>query len=269
MKMTDSIIIHSSSNMFHLAQPDSYGWSEERHSFEDNENYCYQQSLNEKVNGIKRRDLPKGHLRHLPEGTYEMDWNKFLNNCLNRAWFETFSELLESRCQKGEVKAALTGVDSPKYYNYATDATLFDLVFSRETLESIRKTVFEHKETFDEYLAKYNASYPGYISLMPDSIEEWEKDFHAESPEEWTKGVHYGDWENAVFSLLGFWLLAYDDVTEDAVKKTDTPSLESIKWGRRFFGEAFHGRMNEYHEDGTYSQCLEFVPEQAEECVPA
>jgi hypothetical protein len=259
----ENILIECSSNVFHVIQPNGYNWTGDMADFETSENFCYEQSLDEIVNGVKRRNLPKNHRQYLAEGRYEMDGQKFLNDCLVKAWFETFSELLAG-C--GKIKAALTGVDSPKYYNYLGDAALFNLEISREDLEAIRDFVFAHqrisdRDVFDDYLREYHSSYPGFISYTPQSIPQWKEDFSSEAPEEWTKNhVHHECWEYAIWPLLEFWLFAFD-------KDDPIPSLAKCAGNIRIFKEVFYQKMTDFREDGTYNNCLEFIPEEQETCI--
>jgi len=87
--------------------------------------------------------------------------------------------------------------------------------------------------------------------------------FNSEAPEEWTQdNVHHSRWEYAVWALLEFWLFAFN-------KNDPVPSLNNYKLNVRFFREAFYARMDKFSKDGTYSECLQFIPEDQEQCVPA
>ena len=151
------MIIECSSNIFHVAQPSGYGrdhsWDEER------ANEWYQKHINERIRekdqnyfrfkgiknyqkGTKRRNLPTSHPEWAADGFYDVNGTKFLEKILAPAWMETLRERFERRAGRNiTVSLEATGVDSPKYYNYMTDAALFRIHISAEDVEKIQHAV--------------------------------------------------------------------------------------------------------------------------------
>jgi hypothetical protein len=66
-------------------------------------------------------------------------------------------------------------IESPKSYNYGSDELYFDLVIKGTVKESWDK-YFENVDqgNLNKYLQESNKSYDGFISFMPQSIEELE-----------------------------------------------------------------------------------------------
>ena len=66
-------------------------------------------------------------------------------------------------------------IESPKSYNYGSDELYFDLVIKGTVKESWDK-YFENVDqgNLNKYLQESNKSYDGFVSFMPQSIEELE-----------------------------------------------------------------------------------------------
>jgi hypothetical protein len=265
------MIIECSSNVFHVAQPSGYGreytWEEEQ------ANEDYQHFLDERIRekfqryfnfkglknykGTKRRNLPEWHPCWATDGHYEVNGPRYLEKIIAPAWMALLDEQFRKRAD-GNINVTLeaTGVDSPKYYNYMTDAALFRIHISAEDLEKVRQHVFVHSEVFEKYLWEYCGHGPGFASSRPyQSLAKWEEYF-AKQPVPWSAEPPYHEhWELAFWCLLEFWLFAFN--TDDP---EEPPSLERLERNLDRFGEAYEWRAHDYQSDIHYSEYMDFVP---------
>lgn len=62
---------------------------------------------------------------------------------------------------------------SPREYNFETDRVLAVVKYDREALETL--LFEEYRESFNEFLRANYSSRSGFISFVPNNIEEWER----------------------------------------------------------------------------------------------
>jgi hypothetical protein len=269
------MIIECSSNIFHVAQPSGYGreytWEE------DQANEDYQRILDERIQekfqmyfnfkglknykGTRRRNLPDWHPDRVQVGYYEVSGRRYLEKIIAPAWMAVLSERFAKRAGSNiTVSLELIGVDSPKYYNYITDAALFRIHISAEDVQKIRQQVFAYPDVFEAYLMEYRKSCSGFISHAPyHSLENWEEYFASE-PIPWREEPPYfGDWEIALWCLLEFWLFAFS-----ADNPAQPPCLKALEINLDMFGEAFEWRIDKVRNELDHSDYMRFIPENSE-----
>lgn len=93
-------------------------------------------------------------------------------------------------------------LDSPRYYNYGTDR----LVISCQVdIEALHKFAFEsNRDAFDLYLHENFTSYDGFISFVPNNVEDFERN---------VKDVQEDAPDNLLDALIEFYLLSTIDLT--------------------------------------------------------
>lgn len=94
----------------------------------------------------------------------------------------------------------VTGIYSPKSYNYGTDELNFDLTINkREIIKEISTMV--GLSDFDDYLRENYSSRDGFISTMPKNLEEFDEELSKpENDDSWQPVVQY---LNYLFSKCG------------------------------------------------------------------
>lgn len=82
--------------------------------------------------------------------------------------------ILEPFKKYGIVSIENFSLYKPTYYNYQNDMLLFDVTLSDDFDEIMKKYVseFSKEEKFKKYIEKHWQSRSGFISFMPESIEE-------------------------------------------------------------------------------------------------
>ena len=92
-------------------------------------------------------------------------------------------------------------LDSPRYYNYGTDR----LVISCQVdIEALHKFAFEsNRDAFDLYLHEHFTSYDGFISFVPNNVEDFERN---------VKDVQEDAPDNLLDVLIEFYLLKTIDL---------------------------------------------------------
>ena len=257
------MLIECSSNMFHVDQPDTY-WHDYSY-LEENENDWHQSQLEERVvlnkdqkymdlgknirveKGVKRRNLPDDHPDYMRDGTFELCGEALLEKVLAPAWIESFDQRVQNEAKKLgiRVKIKQTGVNRPKYYNFETDAVLFAIHTSKKNLQILYKHVMSKEKQFEDYLYKYQSSYDGFWSFMPNTLAAFE--------ECWKCSPGSVDFERAIACLFEFWIF-YEEYQED----TDYPDW----YEDPSFRPSYHKEVEERLCNICSSELMEFVPAQ-------
>jgi hypothetical protein len=251
--------IECSSNVFHTQQP--CGYSRDYTDYEEEVNRDYQNYLK----NVKRRNLSAQHPDWAPDGYYAINGPKFLEKCLVPAWMDVFTDRMKMRsADRYKIDVEMTGVSSPKYYNFETDAALFDIHIAAEDLEKIRQQVFEHKEIFEAYLQEYLKSYPGFFSFAPyQGLEKWEEYYASEPFPRPNEPPYHNHWELAVFCLLEFWLFAFD-----SNRSNEVPSFNKLDRNLDI-GAKLEYRLDHYINEIDYKDYMDFNlwDSEIEECA--
>jgi hypothetical protein len=84
-------------------------------------------------------------------------------------------------------------IHSPKSYNYTSDELYFDLVVNKNFNQMINsdlltKIELEHKE-LSEFLKEHYSSRPGFVSFMPNNIEDLSELLSDENGTDYDRGV--------------------------------------------------------------------------------
>lgn len=106
---------------------------------------------------------------NIPEG-YVLDiddFEKYQNEVGQKATSIIWNMLPEDIIQ--DMK--FVDVYSPQYYNFETDKLIIDVDFSLELLEDFCYN--QNKNDFDNYLHRIYSSRDGFISFVPNNIEEF------------------------------------------------------------------------------------------------
>jgi len=108
-----------------------------------------------------------------PEG-----WKKYVNQtCM--AWVETLKKSFIRNPLEIEI-GELAGLDSPREYNFRTDRISFQITYDDTKLEDF---VFNQmKDDFNQYLHEHWSSYDGFVSFVPNNIEDFLEEYY-EDPE--------------------------------------------------------------------------------------
>jgi len=251
----ETITFHTASGMFHLYPPCTYSMQEEFGEKEAMENENYQALLDEKVDGVLRRDLPEDHAEYCKEGYFDLNGRKYLQNVLAKAWVDAFVEVCKERDKSIRFDIKYTGTTSPPEYNFRTDAVRFDLTVSLADLERIHYQVFDYRGIFREYLREYHSSGSGLWSWMPNSIEKWER-CYGQGPSVY--GILNDEsYSRAVICLLEFWLFAFPTHQNDPC---EPPSLKLFEENVEEFRDAFDYSTERYVCNGAEQDCYDFHP---------
>jgi hypothetical protein len=251
MTKNELVTFHWSSNVFHVPQPDGYAFvSDSLWDLEQEQNTEYAERLNERVficdpkqrmfreefgnkpagRRMKRRDLPVNHPKYLEAGIYELNTDAYLEN-LCRAWVTAFQSYIQERSRSKTVPPIAleyTGVSSPRYYNYETDAALFTLTLPQSELDRIVKQCLQYEEAFEYHLNEVCGSYDGFTALPPTSIKDWKA--------VWREGEQDGGYDRAAWRLLEFWLFAFSPTSPDK-PPSEKQRGENVQEFRDVFGE--------------------------------
>ena len=206
---------------------------------------------------IRRVDLPKDHPNAFEPGYLEIDGQKILRHLFVQAWFNAFEALLKNRSKTIKIEAELTGVWSPKEYNFACDQAEFTISLSLSDLGEIRRQVMEHQSVFEAYLHEVHSSCSGYWSFVPNNIEDWQQQYAkylAETAEE--EGGYPLGWEQAVWQLLDFWLLAFPEDCAETIE----PSLKIMERSREDFQQEVEWHEEQLRSNGVEEEYLIFHP---------
>jgi len=252
-----------SSNLFSVIQPDMYwqfdGFMErleedanEWHNDDDNRygKYIHEEGqmplFNEADNTVPFVDITELRVRNpeWQEGHYECNSWKACK-IISEAWLDTFNERIKERGIKA--KAKFTGIDRPREYNFAGDAAVFELSISLKEIERLF-TMCRERSDFDAFLHKQYSSYDGFWSWMANNLDDW--NVNTKWLDEYSK-----DWERSIWQALDF-LMWDDEAGLDG--KTD----------RELWSEDFRWHIeDDLVCNGAFENCLEFVPEEAEEAI--
>jgi hypothetical protein len=254
------MVLHMSSNLLHVYQPDTYGvfadfmeslereeteyhYSYERRHIPDTGQAClygkestfWKDACIDDVTGR----YPPDQL-YVPDpawkpGRYCVDFNRFLDR-IAREWVDAFNERL--REQDIPVQAKYTGHNSPREYNFSTDCALFTLRVRRRELEKLFARCRERRDDLSAYLQTYHASRDGYWSFCADNVDDW--DAHTRLEKEAM------DFERSVWQALDF--LAWPEETD------------RDRWNDAYVEQVYDGWGN-----GDYYPCLYFE-EESEAC---
>jgi hypothetical protein len=220
---------------------------------EEYENEGYNFQCNETIDGIKRCDLPESHPEFREAGYWELNGRKYLNTVLVKAWFRAFEELATKRDPSIEIAVTLTGSQSPREYNFETDAACFNLEITETHLEKIRERVFapDAVGAFAKYLHEVHSSRSGYWSWMPCTLEDWKRRYGYWEGDEFRHRDN--EFHRAVWALLDFWLLAFSD-------SDTTPSLDNMEANADDFRENLQREIESLRCNGALEDCFEFRP---------
>lgn len=94
------------------------------------------------------------------------DFNKYKDEVGKIATYILWNLLSEEVIKNMEY----IGINSPNYYNFETDKLVIDIDFSLESLEDFCYN--QNENDFDDYLHKIFSSRDGFISFVPNNIEE-------------------------------------------------------------------------------------------------
>lgn len=107
----------------------------------------------------------------MPEG-YEWEIDDF--SAFEKEVGEKAVELLSDYLDKNIVtKFEFVDIDSPRFYNYRNDKIIANVTVDEEALENY--CYFENGEKFANYLKDNFTSYSGFISFVPNKIEEFKE----------------------------------------------------------------------------------------------
>lgn len=67
-------------------------------------------------------------------------------------------------------------IDSPRAYNYSNDSIYCSISVNDENTENLKKYIHENAEKFAKFVEKNCSSYDGFISFLPNSFAEWDKE---------------------------------------------------------------------------------------------
>ena len=114
-------------------------------------------------------------MEDLPEGkTYDIEkWEDFTTD-VNKQVTKKLDEL----CACYDVLTGINylGMSSPKYYNYETDSLNLEVSYNiRKLFKFCFKTAVED---FKKYLHNNFTSYDGFMSFIPNNLEESKRDLH-------------------------------------------------------------------------------------------
>lgn len=94
----------------------------------------------------------------------------------------------------------VTGLYSPKSYNYGSDELDFNLTINKREIITEVATMANNYE-FEEYLKENYSSRDGFMSTMPDNLEEFDEELtKSENEDSWKPIVQY---LNFLFSKCG------------------------------------------------------------------
>lgn len=111
-------------------------------------------------------------------------------------------------------------VFSPTYYNYSTDRLDVVARMSDDCFDMLVSFAKENETAFAKYLKEFNSSYDGFISFLPNTIEELEN----EKNEDFSKYVSI---------LLDYYI--YANFSKEEIKKQVVYVYESMNDNYLFF----------------------------------
>ncbi|NDV63993.1 hypothetical protein [Bacteroides sp. 224] len=168
-----------------------------------------------------------------------VDWQKTKENIskqlVDNIYFNTFSEWVEM--------IDFDNLWSPKYYNYRTDEIYMKIAFTDEQLEEIELFCFgEKKKSFEKHLKDNYTSVSGFISFIPNNLQEFKSEYREYKHEKDEKYETY-------LGILFEFIFNQQNHSDDCVSPYDSESIwEALAWLRDFDEEEIAKQLIEEYE---------------------
>lgn len=116
-------------------------------------------------------DLNEDDYYDMPEG-YHFAYTSWKDYC--NAMGEKASKIIWNSIGSNVIKSIkFIEVDSPRFYNFETDKLVLNIDYNDVALKDY--CFVDNREAFDEYLKNNFTSRDGFISFIPNNVEDFEQ----------------------------------------------------------------------------------------------
>jgi hypothetical protein len=169
-----------------------------------------------------------------------IDWTKTHENISKQLVDQCYSDIFEPYVEKVE----FDHLWSPQFYNYSTDEIYMKVTLTDDQLNEIELFCFgEEKKCFNDYLESQYTSHDGFISFIPNNIQEFKETYRKLKSLEDDKFTRY------LGILFEFLMKMNND--ENLITPEDADSMyEALEWMDGFDEkEIAENLLKEYESD--------------------